>query len=172
MNQPAIRRADHADIPLLSELGASTFRETYSTTADPADVESHAATRYTPSHIERWLAEPDACTFLASLDGVVVGYAQVRRGDVPACVDDRAALQLARLYARGFAQGRGVGAALMRAALDQMAALGGRTAWLGVYERNPKAIAFYRAWGFAQVGHFEFDFNGKVFIDPVLSRRL
>jgi GNAT superfamily N-acetyltransferase len=167
-----IRLATPGDIDVLSALGAATFRETYRTICDPDEVDDYAGEHFTPSRIAAWLDRPDARTLLASVDDVPVGYAHVRRGKVAACVADRDAIELSRLYLLASAQGAGIGAALMRAALAEIVALGGRTVWLGAYERNVKALAFYAAWGFEQVGTHEFEFGGRIYADPVLTRTL
>lgn len=170
MTTPSIRVATPADIATLSALGAQTFRETYRTISDPAEVDEYADAHFTPAKIAGWLATPASTTLLASIDGVPVGYAHVRRAKVAACVEDRGAVELSRLYLLASAQRRGVGAALMRRALAAAVHLGGRTMWLGVYDRNVRAVAFYEAWGFRQVGTHEFEFGGLVYADPVMAR--
>jgi ribosomal protein S18 acetylase RimI-like enzyme len=50
------------------------------------------------------------------------------------------------------AHGRGVAQALMEHVLGRAAPLDADVAWLGVWERNPRAIAFYRKQGFEAVG--------------------
>jgi GNAT superfamily N-acetyltransferase len=87
-------------------------------------------------------------------------------------VADRKAVELSRLYLLASAQGGGVGSALIAAALDAAVALGGKTVWLGAYDRNVKALAFYARRGFARVGAHEFEFGGRIYADPVLTRGL
>jgi diamine N-acetyltransferase len=48
--------------------------------------------------------------------------------------------------------GTGLALRLMRRALDAARELGGRYAWLGVWERNARAMAFYRKAGFREIG--------------------
>ena len=52
----------------------------------------------------------------------------------------------------GHSTDRGVAQSLMGAVDDVGRELGGRTLWLGVWERNPRAIAFYTKCGFVDVG--------------------
>jgi ribosomal protein S18 acetylase RimI-like enzyme len=44
----------------------------------------------------------------------------------------------------------------MAASLDAARELGGRTLWLSVWERNPRAIAFYEKTGFRNAGTKDF----------------
>ena len=175
MTPPLIRPATKADIPLLCRLGATTFRETYSPISDPAEVDDYAETHFTPDKVQAWLARDDARTLLAftgDLGDTAAGYAHVRRAPVPACVADREAVELNRLYLLASAQGGGVGGALIAAAFDAIVALGGRSVWLGAYDRNVKALAFYARRGFVQVGSHAFEFGGQVYADPVFTRAI
>jgi ribosomal protein S18 acetylase RimI-like enzyme len=75
-----------------------------------------------------------------------------------------------RLYADPAAIGRGIGAALMRACLDEAAARGYRTIWLGVWVRNARAISFYERWGFRTVGSHQFTLGADQQIDLIMER--
>ena len=46
---------------------------------------------------------------------------------------------------------------------------GAGTLWLGVYDRNVRAVEFYRRFGFAQVGVSEFLFGGRIYSDPIYA---
>jgi GNAT superfamily N-acetyltransferase len=91
-------------------------------------------------------------TLLAQRDEELVGFAQVRRNPPPPCVAERAAIELNRFYLDRRMQGSGLAAQLMQAVREAARELGGRHLWLGVWERNPRAIAFYRKAGFSDVG--------------------
>jgi GNAT superfamily N-acetyltransferase len=165
-----IRHATFDDVDLLCRLGATTFRETYRLVSDAVEIEDYVAEHFTPARVEAWLRHPRARTLLAFAASAPAGYAHVRAAPVPECVADRQAIELSRLYLLPSAQGAGLGAALIEAAFAQAAALGGRTVWLGAYDRNVKALGFYARRGFVQAGTHEFEFGGRVYADPVLTR--
>ena len=172
MTELLIRPASLADVDVLRRLGAATFRETYRTISDPREVDEYADEHFTAAKVAAWFSRPCARTLLACVGESPVGYAHVRSAKVPACVADRKAVELSRLYLLASAQGSGVGGALIAAAIAEIAALGGETVWLGAYDRNLKALAFYARRGFVQVGTHEFEFGGQVYADPVLTRRV
>lgn len=172
MTPPLIRPATEADIPLLCRLGATTFRETYRPISVPAEVDEYADTHFTPDKVAAWLARTDARTLLAFRGDDAAGYSHVRRAPVPECVADRQAVELNRLYLLVGVQGSGVGSALIATAFDAAAALGGRSVWLGAYDRNVKALAFYARRGFVRVGTHAFEFGGQVYADPVFTRAI
>ena len=172
MTELLIRPASLADVDDLRSLGAATFRETYRTISDPREVDEYAREHFTEAKVAAWFSRPCARTLLAFVGESPVGYAHVRSAKVPACVSDRKAVELSRLYLLASAQGSGVGGALIAAAIAEIAALGGETVWLGAYERNVKALAFYARRGFVRVGTHEFEFGGQIYADPVLTRRV
>jgi ribosomal protein S18 acetylase RimI-like enzyme len=84
----------------------------------------------------------------------------------------RDAIEVARLYAAREAIGSGVGAALMRECIAHAASLGRGALWLGVWERNARAIAFYERWGFRDVGMQHFQLGADRQVDRVMLRRI
>jgi GNAT superfamily N-acetyltransferase len=170
VNAPLIRLATLDDVPVLCRLGAATFRETYRAISDPREVDDYADEQFTPDKVAAWFRKPCARTLLAVAGDAPAGYAHLRHARVPACVADRKAIELSRLYLLGTAQGTGLGRAMMAAALAQAAELEARTVWLGAYDRNVRALAFYARHGFTRVGTHEFEFGGRIHHDPVLTR--
>jgi ribosomal protein S18 acetylase RimI-like enzyme len=59
------------------------------------------------------------------------------------------------------------------AAVDHTARAGGaRTLWLGVWERNHRALAYYRKAGFTDIGAHEFYLGHDLQVDRLMSRPL
>ena len=164
-----IRHATAADTAALSELATTAFRDTYSLIDDPQDIEDHIAEYFPVDILAAQIRDP-ASTFLLleSPDGLI-GYAQLKRSPAPPCVAGPAPLELARLYLRRQKIGKGLGARLMRAVHAEARDMGYRTLWLGVYDRNLRAIAFYKKCGFVEVGHKRFKFGRQWVSDPIMA---
>lgn len=167
-----IRNARSTDAQALAALAEATFRDTFAAANTPADMDHHCATAYGEAIQAREIASADRVTLVAEHDGRLVGYAQVRWGHTPACVEARAPGEIQRLYVVRDCHGRGVAHDLMRACLAALAARGTDVAWLGVWERNPKAIAFYRKFGFREVGAHVFTVGSDAQRDVVMARAL
>jgi diamine N-acetyltransferase len=164
-----IRRAQAGDAAGLSEFAERLFRETFEDTNEPEDMAAYLAEAFgierqkaeieDPSSIVR-LAEDFAD--LAESDGVtptpaaLAGYSHLSGGELPASVDGPMPLELKRFYIDRVWHGSGLAQVLMRATFDAALASGARTLWLGVWEHNPRAIAFYRKFGFAEAGSHDF----------------
>lgn len=160
-----IRTALSPDAAQLAALAAGTFRDTYSRTTAAADLEKHIDTFFTPTAMAAEISDPAVRTLLAGSGGVLVGYAQIRRGSRPPCPPEAlpsepgssssGPLEITRFYVDRAWHGRGVAQPLMQACLA-FAVSAGWPIWLGVYEQNARAIAFYTKSGFRIVGRKQF----------------
>lgn len=111
-------------------------------------------------------------TLVAEVDGRAAGYAQLARGAAPPIVTGPLPMEIVRFYVDRPWHGRGLAQQLMAAAADSARAAGARTLWLGVWERNPRAIAFYRKCGFDEAGTRIFVLGADHQRDLVLARSL
>ena len=167
-----IRPAAGADAAALAMFAARTFTDAFGADNHPEDLARHLAATYSTGRQTRELADPAWTTLIAEEDEVLAGFAQLCAGSAPACVTGPALLELARFYVDVSWHGRGLAQRLMGATIAAAAARGARKLWLGVWERNPRAIAFYNKCGFIDVGEKEFTVGTDVQHDRVLVRAL
>lgn len=172
-----VRPATVGDAPGLSRLAATTFREAFGGGNTPEDMARYLAEAFTPDRQAAEIIDPAGTVLLAerrgpSGDAEPVGYAHLVSGPAPAAVRGQAPLELRRLYVAGAWHGRGVAQALMDAALEAARARGAGTLWLGVWERNPRAVAFYGRYGFERVGEHTFVLGADAQTDWLLARPL
>lgn len=167
-----IRAGVATDATALAALAARTFRETFAADNRPEDMALHIAHAYGTSQQLSELVDPDIGTLLVEVDGQLAGYAQVRSGVAPACVKGEAPLELWRFYIAQPWHGQGVAQALMRRVESEAYRRGGRTLWLGVWERNERAKAFYHRNGFMDVGSHVFIVGTDAQTDRILVRPL
>lgn len=151
-----IRRAEAKDASTVASLGAATFAETFKADNAPDDVRAYLAEHFGPEVQRREIADPRVTVLIAECDGAAAGYAKMERSETPPCVGSPAAVEIARIYVASAWHGRGIGAALMQACLERARDLGAQRVWLGVWERNERALAFYRRFGFRECGDHEF----------------
>jgi len=166
------RPARPEDAALLAELGASTFAETFERANTPENFAAYMAAAFGEAIQREELADPDTTVFFAERDADVVGYVMLRERTPPASLGLEDALEIARLYARKHALGSGVGAALMQRAIAEAAGRGKDALWLGVWDRNERALRFYESWGFHRSGTQPFLLGTDLQTDLVMVRRL
>ena len=82
----------------------------------------------------------------------------------------RRPMEIARFYARKPWIGKGAGARLMQICLREAEQQGCDVIWLDVWERNYRAIGFYRKWGFVEVGIQGFQLGDDLQRDLLMAR--
>ena len=167
-----IRRGTLADAALLSEFGASTFSETFAADNSPEDLTAYLATSFNLSQQTAELEDPASTFLIAEVGGRAAGYAMLRESEPEDGVEGANPVELVRLYVSRDWHGRGIGEQLMRACIDVARQAGYETIWLGVWERNARAQAFYRKWNFRTVGEHMFQLGSDLQRDLVMERTL
>jgi ribosomal protein S18 acetylase RimI-like enzyme len=168
----SIRRAEPRDAAALAALGARTFADTFGADNTPDDLAAYLAGTYGAARQLEELANPNIITLLVEHQSALVAFAQVRRGPAPRCVTLPSPVEVWRFYVDRAWHGRGIAHALMNAALEAARELGGGAAWLSVWERNPRAIAFYTKCGFSDVGSKLFVVGSDHQTDRVMAREI
>jgi GNAT superfamily N-acetyltransferase len=158
-NVPALhaRRATLDDAAVLAAFAARVFIETFGDENNPDDLREHVESTYNVDRQSEELRDEDTATWLIEReDGTPIAYAQICRKRVPPCVSGRNPVEIYRFYVDHSAHGTGIARTLMSAAFAQAREWGAEIVWLGVWEHNPRAMAFYRKFGFADVGSIDF----------------
>jgi ribosomal protein S18 acetylase RimI-like enzyme len=176
MQSLIIFRGSVADAAALAEFAARTFADAFAADNRPEDLQAHLASAYGVRQQTAELSDPDVITLLAQRDGALVAYAQVRRRKPPECVTQEQPVELQRFYVDRSQHGNGVARTLMLAAHEAARELGGHHLWLGVWERNARAIAFYAKSGFVPVGTHDFYVGAdrqtdRLFVTPLQPAR-
>ena len=160
-----IRQATVADAAALAEIAERTFRDTSAEHNTPEDLETYVASAYGEEKQRRELESGHIVLLGESEDGQVIAYTQMRRVDSP-----HGEIEIARFYVDRNHHGRGIAQQLMQAAYDTARALGATNIWLGVWERNLRAIAFYEKCGYRDAGSQPFLVGTDLQTDRVMAR--
>ncbi|MBO9624447.1 MAG: GNAT family N-acetyltransferase [Sphingomonas sp.] len=164
-----VREAGADDASALALVGGATFLETFAGVLAGHAILEHCARTNSADAYARYLAQGSRAWLAEMAPGAVpIGLALVTAPDISAARDGD--IELKRIYALSRFHGSGIGAALLRAAID--AAAGFERLLLGVYAGNQRAIAFYRKNGFEPIAERKFDVGGTLYDDIVLARPL
>jgi diamine N-acetyltransferase len=169
-----IRRAATGDAGALVALGARLFEQTFGAANTPEDMKKYLAGAFTVDRLSAELAD-DACAVWIASDaatGEQIGYAVLRLGPSADGVVAKRPAEIQRIYADRAWHGRGVGQSLMDACIDQARAWACDVIWLAVWEKNPRAIAFYERVGFVGTGRKTFVLGSDIQRDLVMVREL
>jgi ribosomal protein S18 acetylase RimI-like enzyme len=151
-----IRRADAADAPTLSALGALTFTESFGHLYSQSDLQAFIAESHSVAAYEQLLADPDYALWLAEEQGAAIGYALAGPSGLPHADVQPGDGELKRLYLLSSAQGGGIGARMFERALEWLEREGPRAVWISVWSENYGAQRLYARYGFQKVGEYDF----------------
>jgi GNAT superfamily N-acetyltransferase len=151
-----IRAASRADAELVADLARRTFVESFAQYNTEENMRLFLEEQFPREKQMAEVGAPGRHFLLAYIGETLAGYVSLRIADAPAGLQNEKAIEIVQLYAEKKMIGKGVGPALMQAALDWALAQGFEWVWLGVWEHNHRAQAFYQKWGFERFGEHIF----------------
>ena len=147
-----IRYGTTEDAKMLAELGARTFYDTFAKDNTPENIDAYLKKSFSPEIQFNELSQPDIIFLIAEFEDMPIGYAQLMINSKDESIKSTQPLEIRRIYASKEYLGRGVGKELMQATISEAKLRGCDCIWLGVWEKNQRAIDFYKKWDFREVG--------------------
>ncbi|MBY0384030.1 GNAT family N-acetyltransferase, partial [bacterium] len=116
------------------------------------------------------LSNPLYFTFGVFLQDRLIGYIQMylNREEVYVGID----LELKRFYLLEEFHGKGYAEIMMKACEQQARKLGYSKFWLGVWEKNFKALRFYQKQGFEKISAHDFVMGSETQTDFILMKTI
>jgi diamine N-acetyltransferase len=151
-----IRYATQDDARLIADISHQTFYETFAAENTKADMDKFLKEQFTKGKLMIEVGAKENIFLLAYDEHEVAGYVKLRDSRVPLALKNTKAIEVARLYAMTNKIGKGVGAALMQKSIEVAKEKNKDVMWLGVWEKNQRAIDFYTKWGFEKFDETDF----------------
>ncbi len=167
-----IKPASKEDAVLVADLSRQTFYETFSPDNTPENMHQFLEEQFTRGRLILEVGARNNYFLLATLEGKTVGYIKLRNSDSPLFPGSKNAMEVARLYVISGMIGKGVGKALMQAAINLAVEMHKEFLWLGVWEKNQRAIDFYTRWNFERCGETDFLLGNEVQKDWLMRKKL
>ncbi len=151
-----IRPAALADVLPLRQLSIETFIDTYAAYNTPENMQLYIATNYNTQQLVSELA--DACIqyFLLYSGAVLAGYIKLRTTEEPPELAGKKHIEIERIYVLPAFKGMKLGTRLIECAVETATQQEFEVLWLGVWDENKKAQAFYTKQGFTIFGEHAF----------------
>lgn len=166
----SIRHASVDDIQLLIALGQKTFYDTFAEANTKDNMDLYLEKNFNNAQVRSEIDDADNIFLIAESGDTPAGYAKLRKGSVPPELNGRHAIEIERLYVTKELIGKNAGRQLMDRCLATARDLGFTTVWLGVWEHNPRAIAFYRKCGFEKFGSHPFMLGTDLQTDHLMKK--
>jgi len=159
-----IRKAIIEDAELIADLSRKTFYDTFAKDNTEEDMNIFMNEQFSKEKLMKQV-EDNQDTFLLvfdkddTLEESCLGYVRLTERSEDrneSLFKDKQYIELARIYVVQSAKRRGIGKILVQESIDIAKSLNKEIIWLGVWEKNPSAIAFYEKMGFKSFGSHDF----------------
>lgn len=174
MSEILIRHAVVEDAVILADLAYKTFWDAFAHHPKnaPDDLNHYMRQAFSIEQLTEELNDSKNSFLLAELDGELAGYSKLVFYNIVPGVTAEKPIELARLYSHQKFLGQGLGQTLMDACIVRARDAGCDVMWLGVWEYNPRAKAFYDKNGFREVGKHVFQLGSDPQTDLLMQREL
>jgi ribosomal protein S18 acetylase RimI-like enzyme len=167
-----LRLTTPSDIPALQRLAIDTQVDTFGAHNTEANMKAFIDEAYSLEKLRQELDEPGSHNYLAFVDDQLAGFMRLRLSSEAEHLLGKNTLELQRLYVDKTFHGQGIGAAMMREAMEVAKARRYEWIWLGVWERNFKAQEFYKRWEFERFSEHIFQMGDDAQTDWLLKRKV
>jgi diamine N-acetyltransferase len=168
----SIRPAVTEDAPQIASLSRRTFFDSFAKFNSKENMDKFMAEQFSIEFLEAEVKDGSNIFLLAYLDDELVGYAKMTDKHKPEGLEDVAIIELCRIYTEQWTIGQGIGKSLMLECFEIAKAKGKKIIWLGVWQHNEIAIAFYKKFGFEKFGTHIFMLGDDPQTDWLLKRNL
>lgn len=167
-----LRYATKEDASLIADISRQTFYDTFAADNTEENMTKFLGEQFTKGRLMLEVGLPENIFMLAESDDKVAGYVKLREGKKRPEFGSDPAIEIARIYVAKDFLGKGVGKLLMQASLDIAKQKEKKIIWLGVWEKNSRAISFYTSWGFRKFGECDFLLGNDLQHDWLMKKEL
>ncbi len=143
-----ITQVSKNELSALQHISKKTFVDTFEAQNDKEDMEQYVQEAFCYESLEKELCNPNSEFYFLRVDGEIAGYSKLNFKDAQSEKQGDDHLEIERIYLEEIWQGKGLGKVLMHHAIEKAKQMELNYVWLGVWEKNEKAIAFYKKIGF------------------------
>lgn len=143
MNTIHIQKVTLQDLNELQRIGKQTFDETFANDNSPEDLQQYLDENFNIKKLTAELGNINSIFYFVSCDAAVIGYLKLNLGEAQTELKKANALEIERIYVLKTYHGKQVGQLLLDKALQIAIDKKANYIWLGVWEKNYRAIHFY-----------------------------
>lgn len=165
-------KANLNDVQLLQELSIQTFNETFKDQNSPENMKAYLDKAFNLKQLEKEMANDSSDFYFIYFNEELAGYMKMNTSDAQTENMGNDSLEVERIYIKRDFQKHGLGKYLLNQAIEIARKQDKRKIWLGVWEKNENAIAFYEKMGFIQTGAHAFYMGDEEQTDLVMTKNL
>lgn len=151
-----LRQCIPDDIYTLCNFSYRTYNETFAHMNKPWIMKAYLDQSFNINKLSGELSNSNSLFYFLYANGELVGYLKLNEAPSQTDINDTQSLEIERIYVAKEFLGEGLGNILMNKAIDIANMRKKLYVWLGVWEKNDRAISFYKKNGFYKVGTHSF----------------
>lgn len=167
-----IVQATTEHVELLQALGRQTFYDTFHEHNDAQTMTAYLERAFSIEKLTGELQHAQSFFYLLFEQDEAVGYMKLNIDDAQSEPFGEETLEVERIYIQKAYKRRGFGNIFMQHAIEMATSLEKSAIWLGVWEKNERAIAFYEKNGFKKHGEHTFMMGDEAQTDYVMRKEL
>lgn len=167
-----LKKCSLEDLLKLQEISCETFKETFKDQNSPENLSDYLERAFNLTQLEKELSNIYTEFFFVYFNNEVAGYIKINTSDAQSEKMGDDSLEIERIYIRSKFQNHGLGKYLINKAIEIALKENKKKIWLGVWEKNENAIAFYKKMGFVQTGAHSFYMGDEEQIDFIMTKIL
>jgi diamine N-acetyltransferase len=167
-----IKECTVEDSRQLQDISYVTFNETFKHQNSPGNMKAYLERAFNLNQLEKELANISSQFYFVYLNHELAGYLKVNTKDAQTEEMGDEALEIERIYIKREYQKHGLGKYMLNKAIEMAKARNMKKIWLGVWEKNENAIAFYQKMGFVQTGAHSFYMGDEEQRDLIMTKTL
>lgn len=168
----SLKKCTLEDSHILKEISSETFYETFNQQNSPENMNAYLEKAFNIRQLEKELSDISSQFYFVYVHTEVAGYLKLNTDDSQSEKMGDESLEIERIYIRKKFQKHGLGKSLLNKARDVAIESNKKKIWLGVWEKNENAIAFYNKMGFVQTGTHSFYMGDEEQIDYLMTKTL
>ena len=167
-----IKKCNLEDLQTLQEVSIETFYETFKDQNSPENMKAYLEKAFNLTQLENEVTNPSSQFFFVYYQNEVAGYLKLNANDAQSEEMGDDSLEVERIYLKKQFQKHGLGKHLLNKAIEIAMEQNKKNIWLGVWEKNKNAIAFYQKMGFVQTGTHTFQMGDEEQLDFIMTKSL
>lgn len=167
-----IKKCTLEDSHQLQEISYETFNETFKDQNSPENMKAYLESAFNLNQLEKELSNNSSEFFFVYFENEVAGYLKINTNDAQSEEMGVESLEIERIYIKNKFQKHGLGKYLLNQAIEMAMQRQKKNIWLGVWEKNENAIAFYQKMGFVQTGAHSFTMGDEEQKDFIMTKNL
>lgn len=172
MENIQLKKVTLNDIDQLQKIGRQTFFETFAESNTEENMKEYLENSFSTEKLHSELNNPNSEFYFAVEEDTVIGYLKINFGASQTELKDDKALEIERIYVLKEFHGKKVGQLLYEKAIQIAKETKSDYVWLGVWEENHRALAFYKKNGFVEFDKHIFKLGNDEQTDIMMKLQL